>query len=162
MRHDSRGGSRTGPDAPSSHGLRLAVVAASFNEDIVARLLEGALAAFDQTGTPAGEVRVLQVPGAFELPLAARALAASGSADAVVALGCVIRGETAHYEHVGRAAVDGLQRVSLDYGIALGFGVLTTETQAQAAARAGGDKGNLGFDAAMAAIRMAVLLRDLG
>lgn len=161
MRHDSRGGSQAGPDAPSSRGLRAAVVAASFNEDIVAGLLEGAIAAFDGTGTPAADVRVVRVPGAFELPLAARALASSGQADAIVGLGCVIRGETAHYEHVARAAVDGLQRVSLDFGIPVGFGVLTTETEAQARDRAGGTKGNLGFDAAIAAIRMAVLLRDL-
>lgn len=161
MRHDSRDDSQTAGDAPSSGGLRSAVIAARFNEDIVSALLEGALAALDRTGTPAADVRIVRVPGAFELPLAARALAGSGGVDVIVALGCVIRGETAHYEHVSRAAVEGLQRVSLDSGIPVGFGVLTTETEAQARARAGGEKGNLGFDAAMAAIRMAVLLRDL-
>jgi 6,7-dimethyl-8-ribityllumazine synthase len=145
----------------SSADFRIAIVAARFNERFVGQLLEGALAALERMGTSREDVRVVRVPGAFELPLAAKRLAESGGYDAIIALGSVIRGETSHFEHVSRAAADGLERVSLDYGIPVGFGVLTTETPEQAAARAGGDKGNIGFDAAMAAVEMASVLRDI-
>jgi 6,7-dimethyl-8-ribityllumazine synthase len=143
------------PDGLSSGGLRLAIVASRFNGAIVDRLVEGALEAFRATGTPPEKVTLVRVPGAFELPLAAARLA--GAHDAVVGLGCVIRGETAHYEHVARVAADGLARVQLDSGVPVGFGVLTTDTVEQAQARAGGQEGNLGFSAAMAVVEMAQL-----
>jgi 6,7-dimethyl-8-ribityllumazine synthase len=149
----------------SSAGGRFAIVASRFNTLIVDRLLEGALEAFSRCGTPADRVGVLRVPGAFELPLAASRLAASENYDALVALGCVVRGETPHFDHVSRAATDGLERVSLDFGIPIGFGVLTTEDMAQARARSGGESGdmgsNRGFDAALAAIQMFQLLREV-
>ena len=150
-----------GVEGLSSKGCRIAIAAARFNDHIVGRLLDGAFTALRETGTPREEVRVVRVPGAFELPLAARRLAQSGAYDAIIALGCVIRGETPHFEQISRAAVDGLERVSLDYGIPVGLGVLTTETAGQAAARAGGDQGNRGFDAAVAAVEMVSLLRDI-
>ncbi len=144
---------------------RYVIVASRFNARIVDRLVEGALAAFDRTGTPAPGVPVVRVPGAFELPLAALCLARSGRYDGIVALGSVIRGETSHFEHVARAAADGLQKVAVDSGVPIGFGVLTTDTFAEAWARAGGDAGefseNRGGDAALAAIEMVQLLREL-
>ncbi len=143
----------------SSAGYSFAIAATRFNEEIVDRLLEGALAALEDTGTPRDSVPVLRVPGAFELPLAAQKLC--GGYDAVIALGCVIRGETDHHEYVSRAAAEGLERVSLDAGIPVGFGVLTTDTVEQALARAGGDVGNRGYDAAIAAIEMLATLRGI-
>jgi 6,7-dimethyl-8-ribityllumazine synthase len=148
----------------SSDG-RFAIVASRFNAPIVDRLIEGAVAAFVRTGTPAEKVPVMRVPGAFELPLATARLARSGKYDGIVALGCVIRGETPHFDHVARAAADGLERVSVETGVPVGFGVLTTETVVQAWARAGGESGafeaNRGADAALATIEMVRLLRGM-
>ena len=149
------------PEGLSSASCRVVIVASRFNQDIVERLLSGALDALEETGTGRDEVRVVRVPGAFELPLAAGRLADSGEYDAVVGLGCVIRGETSHFEYVSRAAIDGLERVSLDSGVPVGFGVLTTDTVDQALARSGGGAGNRGYDAAVAALEMVQLLRDL-
>ena len=149
------------PEGLSSASCRVVIVASRFNRDIVDRLLSGALDALEQTGTGRDEVRVVRVPGAFELPLAARRLADSGEYDAVVGLGCVIRGETSHFEHISRAVTDGLERVSLDSGVPVGFGVLTTDTVDQALARSGGGAGNRGYDAAVAALEMVQLLREL-
>lgn len=162
MKHSSEGGSESRVEGLSSRDLRMGIVASRFNEGFVGKLLDGALAALGRMGTRPEDVRIVRVPGAFELPLAARGLARSGACDAIIALGCVIQGETSHFEHVSRAAADGLERVALDYGIPIGFGVLTTETPEQAAARAGGECGNLGFDAAVAAVEMAFVLGDLG
>jgi 6,7-dimethyl-8-ribityllumazine synthase len=144
----------------SQHG-RFAIVASRFNAHVVDRLVEGALEAFDQKGTPRDEVPVFRVPGAFELPLAVGCLIDTGDYDAVVALGCVIRGETPHFEHVSRTSTDGLAQVSLEYGVPVGFGVLTTDDLDQAMTRSGGDVGNKGFDAAIAAIEMTQFLGDL-
>ncbi len=149
------------PEGLRSTGCRCAIVAGRFNARIVDRLVEGALEAFEKTGTVSDGVKLLRVPGAFELPLAAQRLAEASEYDAIVALGCVVRGETPHFEYVSRAAADGLLRVSLELGIPVAFGVLTTDTVAQAMARAGGEDGNKGFDAAIAAIEMVHLLRDL-
>jgi len=146
----------TGLDAS---GLRIAIVAARFNSEITIRLLDGARECLAKYGVP--DDAVVWVPGSFELPLGAQMLAQSGRYDAIVALGCVVRGETAHFEYVCRAATDGLQRVTLDTGVPVAFGVLTTEDFAQAEARAGGASGNKGFDAAQTAIEMANLARDL-
>ncbi len=152
------------PDGLDSTGCRFAIVASRFNAHIVDRLLEGALQAFVQTGTAAEDVDIVRVPGAFELPLAVARLADSENYDAVVALGCVIRGDTPHFEHVSRAAADGLQRVALEFGLPVGFGLLTTENVPQAMERSGGNDGtirqNRGFDAAIAAIEMARMFKE--
>ncbi len=132
-------------------GLRFAIVVARFNADITTKLLEGAKEALTRSRAEAFDV--FYVPGAFELPLAAKRLAQHY--DGIVALGCVIRGETPHFEYVAGEAARGLQQVSLDNDIAVAFGVLTTDTHEQAAARAGGAHGNKGYDAAMTAIEMA-------
>ena len=132
-------------------GLSFAVVVARFNSTVTNKLLEGAKEALRKAG--ASEVRVYSVPGAFELPFAARRLAEDF--DAVVALGAVVRGETPHFDYVAGAAAQGLLQVMLETGTPVAFGVLTTETMEQAMERAGGAHGNKGYDAAMTAIEMA-------
>jgi 6,7-dimethyl-8-ribityllumazine synthase len=139
-------------------GLRIAVVAARFNRDIVDRLLEGALAALERHGAP--EPPVYWVPGSLELAITARALATSGEVDAVCCLGCVIKGETAHFEHVGSQSIASLAGVALTTGVPCSIGVLTTYDRDQALARSGPD-GNKGAEAAETAIEMANLLRQL-
>src|SRR5918996_3506647 len=142
-------------------GLRIALLASRFNETITKSLLEGALSALRRHGLDDAGITVAWVPGAFELPVAARRLAASGEFDAVVCLGAVIRGATAHFEHVAGQAAAGTTRASLDTGVPVIFGVLTTDTIEQAIERSGTKAGNKGFDAAVAAIEMADLLRQL-
>jgi 6,7-dimethyl-8-ribityllumazine synthase len=132
-------------------GLKFAIVVARFNSGITEKLLEGAREALTKAG--ASGVSVYHVPGAFELPLAARKLAEAY--DGVIALGAVIRGETPHFDYVCDAAARGLLQVSLETGTPVSFGVLTTNTLAEAEARAGGEHGNKGYDAAMTAIEMA-------
>jgi 6,7-dimethyl-8-ribityllumazine synthase len=142
-------------------GLRVALVASRFNEAITRNLLDGARSALRRHGLDDAAITVAWVPGAFELGLAARRLAASGEFDAVVCLGAVIRGATAHFEHVAGQAAAGVARAALDTGVPVIFGVLTTDTMEQAIDRAGGKSGNKGFDAAVSAIEMADLLRQL-
>lgn len=142
-------------------GLRIAVVCARFNDFIVERLLAGAEGALVRHGVAAGAVTVVWVPGAFEIPVAAKQLASSGSYDAVVTLGAVIKGATAHFDHVAGQAAAGVQRAALDTGVPVIFGVLTTDTIEQAVERAGTKLGNKGAEAAVAAIEMATLLKDL-
>jgi 6,7-dimethyl-8-ribityllumazine synthase len=142
-------------------GRRFAVVASSFNRLVVDRLVEGALACFRAHGVPDEDVVVAWVPGAFEIPVVARALAGSGRFDALVCVGAVVRGETAHFEHVATAAATGIQRVALDTGVPVSFGVLTTDTMEQALDRAGGKHGNKGWEAAMAAMEAASVLDQL-
>ena len=139
-------------------GLRIAVVAARFNSDIVERLIDGALDALGRHGAP--EPVLYWVPGSLELPLTARTLAASGEFDAICCLGCVIKGETAHFEHVGSQSIAGLVRATLDTGVPCSIGILTTYDRDQALARSGAD-GNKGAEAAETAIEMATLLRQL-
>jgi 6,7-dimethyl-8-ribityllumazine synthase len=134
-----------------ARGLRFAIVVSRFNSDITGKLLEGARQALHEAA--AQTVDVFYVPGAFELPLAAKHLAESY--DAIVALGAVIRGETPHFDYVAGEAARGLQQVALETGVPVSFGVLTTDTVEQAEARAGGSRGNKGHDAAMTAIEMA-------
>jgi 6,7-dimethyl-8-ribityllumazine synthase len=136
-------------------------VRAAFNEAVVEGLLRGAREALLEAGAAAADLHDLTVPGAFELPLAARAAVRSGRFDAVVALGAVIRGETDHYEHVARAATDGLLRVTLDTGVPVGFGVLTVAEESQARARSGPGPENKGAEAARAAVTMVHVLRRL-
>ncbi len=140
---------------------RYAVIAASFNEMVVGRLLEGSLACFRGLGVGDDRLEVVWVPGAFELPLAARTAARSGRFDAVVCLGAVIRGETGHYDLVAGEAARGIQATALETGIPVLFGVLTTETLDQALDRAGGEHGNKGWDAALAATQMVKALDGL-
>ena len=142
-------------------GLRIAVLAARFNETITKSLLEGALSALRRHGLDDASITVAWVPGAFELPIAAKRLAASGEFDAVVCLGAVIRGATTHYDYVCSQAASGIARVALDTGVPVIFGVLTTENIEQAIERSGTKAGNKGFDSAVAAIEMADLLRQL-
>jgi 6,7-dimethyl-8-ribityllumazine synthase len=144
-----------------THGRRFAIAAASFNGLVVGKLLEGALACFRAHGVGDDDVVVAWVPGAFELPLAARRLAESGLYDAVVCLGAVVRGETAHFDYVAGEAARGIMDVALATGVPVGFGVLTTETMEQALDRAGGKHGNKGWDTAMAAMQMTSVLDQL-
>lgn len=142
-------------------GLRIAVAVARFNENVTRRLLHGALAALRKCGVAEESVDVAWVPGAFDLPVAAQALARSGRYDAVVCLGCVIRGETTHDRYVALGAATGLVQVSLESSLPVTFGVLTTQTLEQAEARSGGAHGNKGEDVALAAVEMAGLLRQV-
>jgi 6,7-dimethyl-8-ribityllumazine synthase len=142
-------------------GKRVGVVAARFNEIVTRRLVQGAVEGLKKHGVSEDAVDVAWVPGAFELPLVARRLAASGRYDAVICLGAVIRGETAHFELVANEAARGIAEISLETGIPVIFEVLATEDLAQAEARAGGAHGNKGWEAAEAALEMAWLMDSL-
>jgi 6,7-dimethyl-8-ribityllumazine synthase len=138
--------------------LRIAIVVARFNEDVTRRLLRGALNALKDRGVD--DPDVLWVPGSLELPVTALALAEKGNHDAIVCLGCVIRGETYHFELVANQAAAGIMQVQLDTGVPVAFGVITTEDKEQALARSG-PKNNKGAEAAEAAIEMANLMREI-
>ncbi len=142
-------------------GLRIAVACGRFNDLITERLLAGARDGLLRHGVDEDSITVAWAPGAFELPLVAKRLAESGDFDAVICLGAVIRGATGHYEQVANQCAAGIQRASLDTGVPVVFGVLTTESIDQALERAGTKSGNKGFEAAMTAIEMADLLRQL-
>jgi len=144
-----------------ARGRRVAIVAARFNDFIVASLVKGATAAWTAHGGADDDLAVIRVPGAFELPLAASKLAASGRYDAVVALGCVIRGDTPHFEYVAGECARGLQQASLETGVPVAFGVLTVETVDQALERAATNAGNKGGEAMETALEMASLLKRL-
>jgi len=154
-------GSRTIDAEVGAGGRRVAVVASRFNEPIVAALVKGASATWLERGGAAQDLSVVRVPGAFELPLAARKLAASGRYDALVALGCVIRGDTPHFEYIAGACARGLQQAALDTGVPIAFGVLTVDTLEQARERAAPGAGNKGAEAMDAALEMAALLERL-
>jgi 6,7-dimethyl-8-ribityllumazine synthase len=141
--------------------LRVAIVVSRFNETISKELLSGAIDCFRRHGVPDDKVTVVWVPGAFEIPVTAKRLAFSREFDAIVCLGAVIRGETAHFDFVAGHASNSIGQVSVDSGIPVTNGVLTTETVEQANDRAGGKMGNKGFEAAAAAIEMANLLAAL-
>jgi 6,7-dimethyl-8-ribityllumazine synthase len=147
---------------PRHHAARFAVVAARFNERISKRLLAGALRALSSAGLPDEAVEVHWVPGSFELPQAAACLARTGRYDAIVCVGCVIKGETPHFDFVAGQAAAGIQRVALDTGVPTTFGVITALTEEQAWARAGGAVGNRGQEAADAAVEMAAFAREHG
>ena len=142
-------------------GFKFALVVGRFNELISTRLYEGALDCLRRHDVDDGDVDVAWVPGAFEMPLVARRLAASGGYDAVVCLGAVIRGGTPHFDYVAAEAAKGIAKVSLDSGVPVVFGVLTTDTIEQAIERAGTKAGNKGADAALCALELANLLRRL-
>jgi 6,7-dimethyl-8-ribityllumazine synthase len=144
-----------------ARGLRLALVVSRFNSATTDRLWEGALEALQQSGAKKEELEVIHVPGAFELPLAAKKLADKGAVDAIIAIGCVIRGETSHYDYVCSETARGLQLAQMDSGVPIIFCLLTCENQEQALARAGGAHGNKGYDSGLAAIEMAQLSKKL-
>jgi 6,7-dimethyl-8-ribityllumazine synthase len=148
-----------GESAPDARGLRVVVVAARYNEHIIEQMLAGALQRWTELGGDAAALRVERVPGAFELPLAARQFARSGRFDAIVALGCVIRGDTAHFDFVAGEAARGIQQVMLDTGVPVSFGVLTTDNAAQAQQRAAVAELNKGGEAVETAVTMIQLLR---
>ena len=149
-------------DAPlNAAGFKFVVVWARFNSAITERLLEGTLDALKRCGAAEQDIEIVSVPGAWELPIAAKAVAAANKPDAIVALGAVIRGDTPHFDYVAGQAASGLMDVQLDTGIPVAFGVLTTNTFEQASDRAGGKDGNKGYDAAITAIEMANLIRRL-
>ncbi|HYV97928.1 MAG TPA: 6,7-dimethyl-8-ribityllumazine synthase [Gemmatimonadaceae bacterium] len=146
---------------PNGAGRAIAVVASRFNEPIVQKLVDGALQALLAHGASLDDVDVVWVPGAWELPVAARYLLESERYDAIIALGAVIRGETAHFDFIAGECARGLQQLAVEFAVPVSFGVLTTEDGAQAAARAGGAHGNKGEDAALAALEMADLFDRL-
>jgi len=141
--------------------LRFAIVAARFNEAIVEHLVRGAVDALVRHGASERQIEVIRVPGAFDLPFIARRVALAKRADAIIALGCVIRGATPHFDYVAGQCASGIARAADDSGIPIAFGVLTTDTIEQAVERAGTKSGNKGVDAAMVALEMANLLRRL-
>jgi 6,7-dimethyl-8-ribityllumazine synthase len=153
-------------DAPAplrpAGSARFALVVSRFNEAITNRLLDGARSALLEAGAAADRIVAYHVPGAFELPQAARRAAETGNYDAVVCLGCVIRGETPHFEYISAAVANGLMAAAGETGVPMAFGVLTTDSWDQALARAGDGRDNKGFEAAAAALEMAELSTALG
>ncbi|HET9693527.1 MAG TPA: 6,7-dimethyl-8-ribityllumazine synthase [Steroidobacteraceae bacterium] len=141
--------------------LRFAIVAARFNDAIVENLVRGAVDALVRHGASEKQIEIIRVPGAYDLPFIARRVAMAKRADAIIALGCVIRGATPHFEYVAGQCASGLARAADDSGVPIAFGVLTTENIEQALERAGTKAGNKGVDAAMVALEMANLLRRL-
>ncbi len=148
-------------NALSARRLRVAIVVSRYNAFITDRLLEGARDEFVELGGRASALTVLHAPGSFELPQIASAAAHSGGFDAVVALGCLIKGETRHDEYIAQAVALGLTQASVGSGVAVSFGVLTVDTQAQAEDRAGGSHGNKGAEAMRAAVQTAHAIRSL-
>lgn len=145
----------------SAEGLRFAIAVSRFNSFISERLLQGALDALERCGAGEKDVDVLHVPGAFELPLTAKKLAQTGGYDAIIAIGCILRGETAHYDYVCSETARGLQLAQMDTGVPVMFCVLTCDTLEQAIDRAGLKGGNKGFEAGLGAVEMAQLSRKL-
>ena len=145
----------------NARGLRLGVVVSRFNDFITSKLLIGAMDVFSQYGVKEDDLKVLKVPGAFELPQAARKLCSIGNFDAIVCLGAVIRGETSHFDYICAEASRGVGQVGLEFNIPVLFGVLTTENLEQAVARSGSGSSNKGRETALAAVEMASLYRKL-
>jgi len=143
-------------------GLKFAIIVSRFNDFISERLLGGALDALVRSGALDADIQVVKVPGAWEIPLTAKRLAEKQTCDAIVCLGAVIRGNTPHFEYVSAEVSKGIAAVSLEHGIPVTFGVLTTDSIEQAIERAGSKAGNKGWDAAQAAIEMANLMKKLG
>jgi len=145
----------------SAGGLKIGIVVSRWNEFITKQLLEGALDALRRNGANLDDVTIAHVPGSFEIPVAVRALAESGKYDGIVALGCVIRGSTTHYDHIASSVTSGISQVMLTTGIPVAFGVITTESIEQAIERAGSKAGNKGAEAALVAVEMASLLQQV-
>jgi 6,7-dimethyl-8-ribityllumazine synthase len=145
----------------NAKGMRFGIVASRFNDFICSRLIEGAVDALSRSGAETKDIAIIKVPGAFELPLAAKRIAKSGKYDAVICLGAVIRGATPHFEYVSAEVSKGIAAVGLDTDIPIIFGVLTTDSLEQAIERAGSKSGNKGWDAALAAIEMVDLFKKI-
>ncbi len=145
----------------SGKSLRIGIVAARFNDFITARLLEGALDGLQRHGVAENDIEVVKVPGSYEIPLAAKMMAQSKKFHAVICLGAVIRGATPHFEYVSAEVSKGVAAVSMDSGVPVIFGVLTTDTIEQAIERAGTKSGNKGWDAAISAVEMANVMKQL-
>ena len=145
----------------NARGLRFGLVVSRFNDFITSNLLTGALDVFSQCGVDGADLKVLKVPGAFELPQAARKLCSTGNFDAVVCLGAVIRGETSHFDYICAEASRGVGQVGLEFNVPVLFGVLTTENLEQAVARSSSGSSNKGRETALAAIEMATLYKKL-
>lgn len=142
-------------------GLKSAVVASRFNDFVTAKLIEGAVDCLLRLGAAEKDLTVIRVPGSFELPLAAKKAASSGKYDAVICLGALIRGQTPHFDYIAAEVTKGVAQVSLETGVPVTFGVITADTLEQAVDRAGAKSGNKGFEAALGAVEMANLLRQL-
>jgi len=153
---------KTFEGALDAKGLKFAVLVSRFNSFVTDRLLSGALDALSRSGCAAGDIEIFRVPGSWELPVAAAAVAAQKRHNAIIALSAVIRGDTPHFDYIAAEAAKGLAQVMMDSGIPVAFGVLTTNTLEQAIDRAGAKSGNKGFDAALSAIESANLLRQIG
>jgi len=141
-------------------GLRLAIVVSRFNSFITERLLSGALDALTRAGADEKKIEVVRVPGSFEIPVAAKTLAQSGRYDAIITLGCIIRGETQHFDYISAEVTRGIQLAAIETGVPISFGVLTTDNLEQAVDRAGAKSGNKGAEVALAAVEMANLLKN--
>ncbi|HSF15367.1 MAG TPA: 6,7-dimethyl-8-ribityllumazine synthase [Vicinamibacteria bacterium] len=146
----------------SGRGMRFAVVMSRFNSTVTDKLLEGAVAALRRCSVADEDVEIVRVPGAFEIPIAAKKAAATGRFAAVVCLGAIIRGGTPHWDYLSRAVTEGIVKGSLDADVPMTNGVLTTESLSEAVERAGKGTDNKGYDAAVAAVEMASLVRQLG
>jgi 6,7-dimethyl-8-ribityllumazine synthase len=145
----------------SAEGFRFAIIVSRFNDFICSRLMEGAIDALTRHGCDEKDILIIKVPGAFEMPLAARKMVRTGASDAVICVGAVIRGATPHFDYVAAEVSKGIASVALESEIPVTFGVLTTDNLEQAIERAGSKSGNKGFEAAMAAIEMVNLFKEL-
>jgi 6,7-dimethyl-8-ribityllumazine synthase len=143
----------------NAKGMRFSIVVSRFNDFINAKLLDGALDALSRHGADDGNISIVKVPGSFEIPLVAQKLANSGNFDAIICLGAVIRGATPHFEYISAEVTKGIAKVTLDSGIPVSFGILTTDNIEQAIERAGTKSGNKGWDAALAAVEMVNILK---
>ena len=152
---------RTIDGAPPATGLRVAIVVSKYNDFITDRLQSGALGALQAAGVPEANITVVRVPGAFEIPVAAQHVAASTRCDAVVCLGCLIRGATPHFEYISSAVSNGLTAAAAATGVPMSFGVLTTNSVEEALERAGEGKSNKGWEAAVSAVEMATVIARL-
>jgi len=146
----------------SAKGLKVALVVSRFNDFISERLQEGAIDTLLRSGAAESDIDIVKVPGSFEMPVVAKTLARNGNHDAIICLGCVIRGATPHFDYVAGEAAKGIAKVALDYERPISFGVITADNLEQAIERAGTKSGNKGRDAALTAIEMANLLKTIG
>lgn len=144
----------------SARGLRLAIVVSRFNSFITERLLSGALDALARAGADEKKIEIVRVPGSFEIPVAAKRLAETGRYDALLTLGCVIRGDTQHFDFISAEVTRGIQLAAVETGVPIAFGVLTTDTLEQAIDRAGAKSGNKGAEVALTAVEMATLMKS--
>jgi 6,7-dimethyl-8-ribityllumazine synthase len=152
---------RTIEGTPAATGLRIAIVVSKYNDFVTDRLQSGALGALEAAGVPQANITVVRVPGAFEIPVAAQHAAAGARCDAVVCLGCLIRGATPHFEYISSAVSNGLTAAAAATGVPMSFGVLTTNSVEEALERAGEGKNNKGWEAAVSAVEMATVIARL-